>query len=571
MQFMTKELKNYYTNSRIITEGTFNKGSGMYVGEQNNPDCKQNKNILITCRTSDNFNDTIIVKTKQTYKRRTAMKNSDGTIAGYHEAGEFKYKKVLKRIPTMSIRDAWQSVFDYPTVSYGLTFWQRNVLICDSDIEYSSIEFAEKIIDKFTTECNFPKVSYIIRNPETKHIQFGWFLDTPFYSKDFSVFNKAIKTISLLWTNKTGFEGDTCFNGPACKNCYYEGFESIIRNELPVNTIEFMNSLSVEHKKLLSVVNNYSLTPITHNTNGTIKNFTKQSQKTAYKKATIDNSRHEYLRHYLLMNIWEFMRKNNDNKPSSEWINTEADRIATEAAKHTGKEKQTVREIKDNVKSVCNFAFSHYKDNWNECGKNASQTEKARNVSKLVRQSEKFIKLVSVLSGEKIDLPKATLSRYRNIKKEEAENLYLNVLEFLSYAKSIQEHCMTVFSSNDQWTSLCNEIEKSIEKVKNSEKLSVLFVVNNYPLISITHNTNGTNNNNNSVLQSEELPYDTPERQKQRISEVEKDIETLRNSIADCKDKPILYLEKMPRSIWSKYADNWQDFQKTEIYKISVA
>ena len=31
------------------------------------------------------------------------------------------------------------------------------------------------------------------------------------------------------------------------------------------------------------------------------------------------------------------------------------------------------------------------------------------------------------------------------------------------------------------------------------------------------------------------------------------------------------YAEKMPRSIWSKYADNWQDFQKTEIYKKVVA
>lgn len=563
---MTEQLKSYYKSVREITEGTFNKSSGMYLGEQNNPDCKENKNILLTCRLTDNYQDTITVKTKSVYKRRTAMKDSDGTIAGWHEIGEPKFKKVLKRIPFMSIRNAWEMAFDYPTVSYGLAFWRREVLICDSDIEYSSIQEAEKIVDSFTATCNFPKASYIIRNPKTKHIQFGWFLDTPFYSKDFHTFNKAIKTISLLWTIKTGFEADKCFNGPACKNCYYEGFESIIRNELAVNTIEFVKALSVEHKKLLSslsVVNTVSSTSYTNNTNGT-KNYTKQKQKAIYDKATIDSSRNEYLRHYLLMNIWQFMRSHNDNRPGSEWIYAEADRLAEEAATHTGKPKQTQKEIKDTIKSVSRFAFNHYKDNWKEIGKDSGKTEKARNVSKLVRQSEKFIKLVSVLSGEKIKLPKSTLSRYRNIKKAEAENLYLNVLEFYSYARSIQKNCMEVFSSDDQWTELCNEIQKTVLKVKSNETLSALFVVNTVSSSSYTDNTNGT-------LQTESLPYDTVERQKERMSEVTADIQTLRNCISDCKNNPCMFYSRMPVSVWGKYASTWNDFQKTEIYKEAVA
>ena len=187
---------------RNITNHTYNKGLGLYIGEAYNPDCKQNKSILITQIKTGKFVNSKTEFYKRNYKD--------------HKKGDPKQVEVLEPVYD-TILDAWKDVDEYPTVSYGLTNWQRNVLIVDIDKYYESLEEA---INNF--ECVKP--TYYIRNPKSGHIQFGFVLDIPFYKK--------AKEFNFEWYNKVNrilantFESDTCFNGPACKNPYYFEFES---------------------------------------------------------------------------------------------------------------------------------------------------------------------------------------------------------------------------------------------------------------------------------------------------------------------------------------------------------
>ena len=175
---ITEETKNYYKKVREITNGTYNKVVGMYIGEQNNPSCKQNCNILVTMVPSPNFNDTITIQ--KGFYQRNYLKN---------KKGDPKTVKVLRKVPaptTPNIQAAWQMVYDYPTVSYGLSFFRRDVIVIDSDAYYESLEKAKEIISNFTNKAQLPEVSYILRNPSSGHIQCGWFIDKPFEKYEFN-------------------------------------------------------------------------------------------------------------------------------------------------------------------------------------------------------------------------------------------------------------------------------------------------------------------------------------------------------------------------------------------------
>ena len=217
---IAEETKNYYKKVREITNGTYNKVVGMYIGEQNNTSCKQNRNILVTMVPSQNFNDTITIQ--RGFYQRNYLK---------HKKGDPKIVKVLRKVPaptTPNIQAAWQMVYDYPTVSYGLSFFRRDVIVIDSDAYYESLEKAKETISNFTKKAQLPEVSYILRNPSSGHIQCGWFLDKPFEKYEFNKYNEATKMFASMYQTMTGNDGDICFNGPACKNPFYEGFESYV-------------------------------------------------------------------------------------------------------------------------------------------------------------------------------------------------------------------------------------------------------------------------------------------------------------------------------------------------------
>ena len=145
---ITEETKNYYKKVREVTNGTYNKVVGMYIGEQNNTSCKQNCNILVTMVPSPNFNDTITIQ--RGFYQRNYLK---------HKKGDPKIVKVLRKVTaptTPNIQAAWQMVYDYPTVSYGLSFFRRDVIIIDSDAYYESLEKAKETISNFTNKAQLP-------------------------------------------------------------------------------------------------------------------------------------------------------------------------------------------------------------------------------------------------------------------------------------------------------------------------------------------------------------------------------------------------------------------------------
>ena len=49
-------------------------------------------------------------------------------------------------------------------------------------------------------------------------------------------------------------------------------------------------------------------------------------------------------------------------------------------------------------------------------------------------------------------------------------------------------------------------------------------------------------------------------------TETQKDIEALKQSVLDVKDNPCTFYSRMPYTVWGKYASNWLEFRKTEIY-----
>ena len=196
----------FFVNKGIY-KGTYMSGIGMYIGEPFQPEIKENRNILITYLPDEN---SAYLKKVGTYQKN--FKN--------HKKGDPKYKTCYSKWVKIhsDILEAWETVYGYPTVSYGLTRNERNVLVVDVDEKFDSILYAKSYISERTSA----KPSYIIRNPKSGHIQFGYVLRKGIKSRDFQWFNKIIKHLAKK------FNSDSAFNGPACKNPYYPKFESEI-------------------------------------------------------------------------------------------------------------------------------------------------------------------------------------------------------------------------------------------------------------------------------------------------------------------------------------------------------
>ena len=80
------------------------------------------------------------------------------------------------------------------------------------------------------------------------------FLFVPFEKIEFPKFNSTIKCLAIMYQKATGNDGDICFNGPACKNPFYEGFESYVSFNVAskqsiVETVESFQRF-VEHSNL---------------------------------------------------------------------------------------------------------------------------------------------------------------------------------------------------------------------------------------------------------------------------------------------------------------------------------
>ena len=438
----------------------------MYVGEPNNPDCKKNVNICITSfKTNDSW-DTILINTREQYKRNVIR---DGEKI--HEVGDFKFKKIPAIRPLTDITSAWKNCKDYPTVSYGLNCFRREVLIIDSDYTYTSLNHLQSYVSLFCNEAHLPEPSYILRNPKSGHGQIGWFMSTPFESINrtfnFKDFNASIKALALCWNMITELDGDYCFNGPACKNPFYSGFESSINNNV-IDTYYFIEALNkARNDALKSYRYNSSSSSFSDNTPETMK-LTKQSTKKSIdmRLCQSDKGRNCYIMNNLRTRIFRFMNTHNGISPTVQEAMDMACDLNT-----TFSPRLDIKEISSIVKSVRPWCI----DNYNAEYIKHNDTTNARRISIIVKKCNKIVLMADALAG-KISVSRATLARYKAMTEEELKELYSYKKTFIDYINSIRENCYVLNESFNGYIIL----EEKLENIRLEDLKK-----------------NSTNNNNN--------------------------------------------------------------------------
>ena len=436
-----------------ITKGTGNKRFGMYVGEPNNPDCKRNANICITSAKTNDFRDTILINTQEQYKRNV-IKN--GEII--HKVGDFKYKSILAIRPLTDIKSAWKHCSEYPTVSYGLNCFRREVLIIDSDYAYVSLNQLKSYVTLFCKEAQLPEPSYVLRNPKSGHGQIGWFMSVPFESMNrtysFHDFNASIKALAYCWNMITKLDGDYCFNGPACKNPYYTGFESSISDNA-IDTHYFIDLLNkARNKALLSYKYTSSSSSLLDNTPETTIKLTKQATKKAIDKRLCesDKGRNCYLMNHLRTKIFQFMNSNKGIAPTFD----EAMNLANEI-NNTFDSKLDRQEVYHVVKSVRTWCIN----NWTGDCISHTDTTNARKISILVKKCNKLVLMSDALAG-KTSVSRGSLARYKAMSGEEIKDLYSYKKQFIDYITSIRNNCSVLNESFDGYVVLEDKLNNVI-------------------------------------------------------------------------------------------------------------
>lgn len=473
---ITEETKNYYKKVREVTNGTYNKVVGMYIGEQNNPSCKQNCNILVTMVPSPNFNDTITIQ--KGFYQRNYLK---------HKKGDPKTVKVLRKVPaptTPNIQAAWQMVFDYPTVSYGLSFFRRDVIVIDSDAYYESLEKAKEIISNFTNKAQLPEVSYILRNPSSGHIQCGWFIDKPFEKYEFNKYNEATKMFASMYQEATENDGDICFNGPACKNPFYEGFESYISFNVASKQLMLEKSDSwfiYLSKKSNSNIKNSLSSSFCNITNVTVKEKVTTMSKAGRNKITKsvfgseETSRDAIECRKLREWVWSEMRR--CSTPTYQDARQMMNMFAIEAAKMTNKPVHSDAELTAKTKCTYTWAKTHFNRINTTTGDKAGAAW-----GRLVHKMQSFIVYAEVLKykaehstastreiGDVVGLSAIQVSRMLradvNVKLNEVKQFMQYVSQFPKYASQYSMLVSSLFSAkkdvllyikNFLSSSLCN-------------------------------------------------------------------------------------------------------------------
>ena len=470
-----------------ITKGTGNKRFGMYVGEPNNPNCKENRNICITSSKTNDFRDTIQIRTNEQYKRNVVR---NGIVI--HKAGDFKYKNILAIRPLTDIKTAWKHCSEYPTVSYGLNCFRREVLIIDSDYAYTGMEQLKSYVSLFCKEAGLPEPSYILRNPKSGHGQIGWFMSTPYESMNktfsFKDFNASIKALALVWNTITKLDGDYCFNGPACKNPFYSGFESSISDSV-IDTFYFIDLLNkARNNALCSYKYNSSSSSFPDNTLETSRKLTKQATKKAIDQrlCSSDNGRNCYIMNHLRTSIFQYMNKHKGIAPAyNEVVNMacEINNTFTERLDH--------KEVLGIVKSVRTWCIENYNSEYIS----HTDTTNARRISIIVKKCNKLVLMSDALAG-RVSVSKGQMSKYRNMSEEEIKDLYAYKSMFLDYIASIRENCSVLNESFDGYIVLENRL--------NSINLDSLFVYNNTSSSSsFSDNTLETSKPNRTIIKPE--------------------------------------------------------------------
>ena len=489
---MTEETKNYYKKVREITNGTYNKAVGMYIGEQNNSSCKQNRNILVTMVTSTNFNDTITIQ--KGFYQRNYLK---------HKKGDPKIVKVLRKVPaptTPNIQAAWQMVYDYPTVSYGLSFFRRDVIVIDSDAYYESLEKAKKTISNFTNKARLPEVSYILRNPSSGHIQCGWFLDKPFEKYEFNKYNELTKTFASMYQTMTGNDGDICFNGPACKNPFYEGFESyvsfnVVSKQLMLDKSDswfiYLNNKSSSSSSSSS----YNITKATLKDKVTTMSKAGRNKITKSVFGSEETSRDAIECRKLREWVWSEMRRG--STPTYKDARQMMSIFALEAAKITNKPVHSDVELNATTKCTYTWAKTHFNKINTTTGDRAGAAW-----GRLVHKMQSFIIYAEVIkykaehttaSTREIGNVVGLSNKQVSVMLRADANIKLNeVKQFLEYCKQFPKYAR-------QYTDLVNSVIEAKNKIINTLFSSSLYNITKVTLDNEFNNNDNKNDNNNET------------------------------------------------------------------------
>ena len=488
---ITEETKNYYKKVREVTNGTYNKVVGMYIGEQNNTSCKQNRNILVTMVSSPNFNDTITIQ--RGFYQRNYLK---------HKKGDPKIVKVLRKVTaptTPNIQAAWQMVYDYPTVSYGLSFFRRDVIIIDSDAYYESLEKAKETISNFTNKAQLPEVSYILRNPSSGHIQCGWFLDKPFEKYEFNKYNDITKTFASMYQTMTGNDGDICFNGPACKNPFYEGFESYISFNVVSKQLMLEKSDSwfiyLSRKSNNNIINSFS-SSFCNNTKVTVKDKVTTMSKAGRNKITKsvfgseETSRDAIECRKLREWVWSEMRRG--SIPTYQDARQMMNMFAIEAAKMTNKPVHSDAELTAKTKCTYTWAKTHFNRINTTAGDRAGAAW-----GRLVHKMQSFIVYAEVLKY-KAEHPTASTRSIGNVvglsNKQVSVMLRADANVKLNEVKQFMQYVNQFPKYASQYSMLVGSLL--------SAKKDVLLYIKNYLSSSICNITKVTVDNENKQIET---------------------------------------------------------------------
>ena len=488
---MTEETKNYYKKVREITNGTYNKAVGMYIGEQNNTSCKQNRNILVTMVTSSNFNDTITIQ--KGFYQRNYLK---------HKKGDPKIVKVLRKVPaptTPNIQAAWQMVYDYPTVSYGLSFFRRDVIVIDSDAYYESLEKAKKTISNFTNKARLPEVSYILRNPSSGHIQCGWFLDKPFEKYEFNKYNELTKTFASIYQTMTGNDGDICFNGPACKNPFYEGFESYISFNVVSKQLMLDKSDSwfiYLNNKSSSSLSSYNITKVTLKDKVTTMSKAGRNKITKSVFGSEETSRDAIECRKLREWVWSEMRRG--STPTYQDARQMMNTFALEAAKITNKPVHSDVELNATTKCTYTWAKTHFKKTNITTGDRAGAAW-----GRLVHKMQSFIIYAEVIKY-KAEHTTASTREIGNVvglsNKQVSVMLRADANVKLNEVKQFLEYCKQFPKYARQYTDLVNSVIEAKNKIINTlSSSSSLYNITKVTLDNEFNNNDNKNDNNNET------------------------------------------------------------------------
>ena len=477
----------YLKSLAAVVPGTYRKSQGMYIGEKNNPACKQNRNVLITA--SIDYNDTYEVTTPEQYKKNV-YKN--GVLV--HSVGDFKKKKVckikvFKSFPNLSY--AWAAAADFPTVSYGFTNWQRNALIIDSDQEYGCLQEAVNTFIRFAKYFSIPKPNTVLRNPKSKHVQAAWFLDSPFYTKDFPLFNAYTKKMANAYRDFTGKDADICFNGPACKNPYYKGFESAFLNSYTSNIDDFdsVYDYSSNIERLVNAAkNNIIAFPSSfssyNNTNVTnLKSVIKSTSKSNHHFGD-ETSRDYWECKWLREWVWTYMR-HNEHAPSYPEARKKMNEFAMAAAKKTGKTVHEFSELNATTKCTLNWAVKKF-DSSIICGYN----EKAADQGRLIHSLQSYVainKICELKTLGRTCREIATMTGYSiaTVSRAKVESIsYTKIVDWLSYYREAddkyKEEYKQLFAAviniyNTSLSSLSSYNNTNVTKLENNDIIADFF------------------------------------------------------------------------------------------------